>query len=176
MRPCFSWLRTSILFSPGTYCTAGLPFASPLAGILSVPLVLVVSVVSVFVVSFLVSLFVTFAVVRSSTFHLHLSADFDFSGPQKFHARAVPRIGGLGVITAIVAAGVFGSATGVIDDTQFWLLVACGLPAFLVGITEDLTKSVFARWRLLATCVSMFLVIIAQSAATSRAAPRRGST
>jgi len=113
--------------------------------------------VSVFVVSFLVSLLVTFAVVRSSTFHLHLSADFDFSGPQKFHARAVPRIGGLGVIAAIVAAGVFGSVTGVIDDTQFWLLVACGLPAFLVGIAEDLTKSVFARWRLLATCISAAL-------------------
>jgi UDP-N-acetylmuramyl pentapeptide phosphotransferase/UDP-N-acetylglucosamine-1-phosphate transferase len=113
--------------------------------------------VSVFVVSFLVSLLVTFAVVRSSTLHLHLSADFDFSGPQKFHARAVPRIGGVGVFTAITAAGIFGSATGVLDENPFWLLVVCGLPAFLVGITEDLTKNVFARWRLLATCASAAL-------------------
>jgi UDP-N-acetylmuramyl pentapeptide phosphotransferase/UDP-N-acetylglucosamine-1-phosphate transferase len=117
----------------------------------------IISDVSVFVVSFLVSLFVTFAVVRSSTLHLHLSADFDFSGPQKFHARAVPRIGGIGVIVAITVAGLFANAMGVVADPQFWLLVACGLPAFVVGITEDLTKSVFARWRLLATVISAAL-------------------
>jgi UDP-N-acetylmuramyl pentapeptide phosphotransferase/UDP-N-acetylglucosamine-1-phosphate transferase len=33
--------------------------------------------------------------------HGHLSADHDLSGPQKFHARVVPRIGGLGVMLAV---------------------------------------------------------------------------
>ena len=57
----------------------------------------------------------------------------------------MPRIGGLGVITAIRRRGkpeglrVLEQPTG--SNTQFWLVVACGLPAFLVGITEDLTKN-----------------------------------
>jgi hypothetical protein len=41
----------------------------------------------------------------------------------------------------------------------FWLFLACGLPAFLVGIAEDLTKKVAARWRLLATSVSAALAV-----------------
>ncbi len=114
---------------------------------------------SLFILSFLISLLVTFGVVRSSAFHSRLSADHDLSGPQKFHTRAVPRIGGVGVIVAIAMAGGFASVErmGLADD--FWLLVVCGLPAFLVGILEDLTKRVAARWRLLATCLSAVLAL-----------------
>ena len=42
---------------------------------------------------------------------------------------------------------------------HFWVFIACGLPAFLVGIAEDLTKKVAARWRLLATCISAALAV-----------------
>jgi UDP-N-acetylmuramyl pentapeptide phosphotransferase/UDP-N-acetylglucosamine-1-phosphate transferase len=38
------------------------------------------------------------------------------------------------------------------------VFIACGCP-FLVGIAEDLTKKVAARWRLLATCVSAALAV-----------------
>ncbi len=113
---------------------------------------------SYFVVSFLTSLLVTLVVVRSAALHAW-SADHDFSGPQKFHTRAVPRIGGLGVLIAMVVAGVFANFAQSEAAPKFWLLVACGMPAFLLGIAEDLTKAVAARWRLLATCISAALAV-----------------
>jgi UDP-N-acetylmuramyl pentapeptide phosphotransferase/UDP-N-acetylglucosamine-1-phosphate transferase len=114
---------------------------------------------SFFVVSFLSSLVVTLLVVRSASLHSRISADHDLSGPQKFHTQPVPRIGGLGVLVAMVAAGVFAGFTQADGAPRFWLLLACGTPAFLVGIAEDLTKKVAARWRLLATCVSAALAV-----------------
>ena len=112
-----------------------------------------------FIVSFLTSLIATLLVVRSSSLHSRLSADHDFSGPQKFHTRAVPRIGGVGVIVAMAVAGVVDNFKQADAAPYFWLFMACGLPAFLVGIAEDLTKKVAARWRLLATCVSAALAV-----------------
>ena len=114
---------------------------------------------SLFILSFLISLLATLAVVRSSALHSRLSADHDLSGPQKFHARAVPRIGGVGVIFAIGTAGTFASLSNLGITNDFWLLLLCGLPAFLAGILEDLTKRVRARWRLLATCISAALAL-----------------
>jgi UDP-N-acetylmuramyl pentapeptide phosphotransferase/UDP-N-acetylglucosamine-1-phosphate transferase len=114
---------------------------------------------SLFIVAFLASLLTTLFVVRSSAFHSKLSADHDLSGPQKFHSRAVPRIGGIGILVSLGIAGAFTGFTQASPGAAFWLLLACGLPAFLVGITEDLTKQVAARWRLLATCVSAALAV-----------------
>ena len=112
---------------------------------------------AVFIVAFVASLCMTLAVLRSSSLHSKLSHDHDLAGPQKFHSRAVPRIGGLGLIVAIGAAGLFGDYSGAWKSENFWLLMACGLPAFLAGIAEDLTKKVAARWRLLSACVSAAL-------------------
>jgi len=114
---------------------------------------------SFFIVSFLTSLVVTLLVVRSESLHSAMSADHDLSGPQKFHTHAVPRIGGVGVLVAMVATGLFDIFTQADAAPKFWLLLACGAPAFLVGIAEDLTKKVAARWRLLATCVSAALAV-----------------
>jgi len=114
---------------------------------------------SFFILAFLTSLVATLLVVRSASLHAWMSADTDFSGPQKFHTRAVPRIGGVGVLVAMAVAGVFDVFTQKDVGPYFWLFLACGLPAFLVGIAEDLTKRVAARWRLLATCVSAALAV-----------------
>jgi len=114
---------------------------------------------SFFILAFLSSLVATLLVVRSASLHAWMSADTDFSGPQKFHTRAVPRVGGVGVLLAMAVAGVFDVFTQAEGGPYFWLFLACGLPAFLVGIAEDLTKKVAARWRLLATCVSAALAV-----------------
>lgn len=114
---------------------------------------------SFFIVAFLASLSATLLVVRSAAFHSRLSADHDLSGPQKFHARAVPRVGGVGILLAIGVAGAFANFTHREAGISFWALMGCGLPAFFVGIAEDLTKKVSARWRLLATCGSAALAI-----------------
>jgi UDP-N-acetylmuramyl pentapeptide phosphotransferase/UDP-N-acetylglucosamine-1-phosphate transferase len=109
---------------------------------------------------FLVGLLATLFIMRSSLRHGHLSSDTDLTGPQKFHARVVPRVGGAGVLAAIVA-GLFiaqVSETGVVA-MKLWLLLASSLPAFLAGIAEDLTKNVSPRRRLLATAVSASLTL-----------------
>jgi UDP-N-acetylmuramyl pentapeptide phosphotransferase/UDP-N-acetylglucosamine-1-phosphate transferase len=114
---------------------------------------------SFFIVSFLTSLVATLLVVRSASLHSWLSADHDFSGPQKFHTHAVPRIGGAAILVAMAVGGVFDNFAQADAAPKFWLLIACGAPAFLVGIAEDLTKKVAARWRLLATCISAALAV-----------------
>jgi len=114
---------------------------------------------SFFILSFLTSLFATLVVVRSSRLHARMSADHDLSGPQKFHSAAVPRIGGIGVLVAIAVGGAFANAVGHGDGDQLWLLLLCAAPAFIVGIIEDLTKRIAARWRLLATAVSAGLAV-----------------
>ncbi len=57
-------------------------------------------------VAFLVSFAVTLMVIRYSSLHAHITADWDLHGVQKFHARPVPRIGGLGIVLAMTAAAV----------------------------------------------------------------------
>jgi UDP-N-acetylmuramyl pentapeptide phosphotransferase/UDP-N-acetylglucosamine-1-phosphate transferase len=57
------------------------------------------------------SFVLTLWVVRSAKLHGRLSHDHDTTGPQKFHALPVPRIGGVGIVVGIAAgAGVIGLA------------------------------------------------------------------
>ena len=112
-----------------------------------------------FVSCFLVGLLANLFIMRSSIRHGHLSADHDLSGPQKFHGRPVPRVGGAGVMVAIVTGGVIAQISESPAAQPLWLLIACSLPAFVVGITEDLTKKVSPRRRLFATAISAGLAI-----------------
>jgi UDP-N-acetylmuramyl pentapeptide phosphotransferase/UDP-N-acetylglucosamine-1-phosphate transferase len=108
---------------------------------------------------FLVGIFATLFIMRTSLRYLHLSSDHDLSGPQKFHGRPVPRIGGAGVMLAILAGAAIAQANASSAAKPMWLLVISTLPAFCTGIAEDLTKQVAPRWRLLATAVSAALAI-----------------
>ena len=108
---------------------------------------------------FLVALLATLLIMRSSFRHGHLSADHDLSGPQKFHSRPVPRIGGAGVIVAILAGMLIAQFNGSAVSRELWLLFACSLPTFAAGLAEDLTKNVSPRRRLLATAISAGLAI-----------------
>lgn len=105
--------------------------------------------------AFAVAFLLTLGVVRFSHTHAHLTNDHDVSGVQKFHARPVPRVGGLGIVCA-VACGVLLLAWQR-NAMLPWLLVACGVPAFAAGIIEDVTKRVRPRDRLLATALSAVL-------------------
>jgi UDP-N-acetylmuramyl pentapeptide phosphotransferase/UDP-N-acetylglucosamine-1-phosphate transferase len=111
----------------------------------------------VLAVSFLISFLFTFWVLRYGHWHARYTADSDLSGVQKFHTVAVPRIGGLGIFLGMLLAlgvryfenaevGLFGL-----------LLIAASLPAFISGLTEDLTKRVGVKVRLLATMASASL-------------------
>jgi UDP-N-acetylmuramyl pentapeptide phosphotransferase/UDP-N-acetylglucosamine-1-phosphate transferase len=112
-----------------------------------------------FACCFLVGLLATLLIMRSSMRHGHLSADHDLDGPQKFHARPVPRVGGLGVMAGVVAGIGIAQVTGSPVAPTLWKLLACALPAFAAGIAEDLTKKVSPRRRLVATALSAALAI-----------------
>lgn len=87
-----------------------------------------------------------------------LLADHDFSGPQKFHAVAVPRVGGVGIVAGVSAAVLHANWPGGSDSLSFGVgLLLCALPAFGFGLAEDLTKRVSANLRLLATAASATL-------------------
>lgn len=107
-------------------------------------------------IAFLVSLIVTILVIRYDRLHGHLSSDHDMGSVQKFHAVAVPRIGGVGVLMgATVASLVIWVLKPDENLGQFGLQVlVCGLIAFSAGLIEDLTKKVGVRERLLATAMS----------------------
>jgi len=120
---------------------------------------------TILLAAFAVSLALTLAIVRFDKVHARLSLDHDVSGPQKFHARPVPRIGGVGIIGGLVGATVLMYALGLTAASLAALVLACGIPAFVSGVTEDLTKRVSARIRLLATGVSAVLGVVLLDAA-----------
>jgi UDP-N-acetylmuramyl pentapeptide phosphotransferase/UDP-N-acetylglucosamine-1-phosphate transferase len=119
-------------------------------------------------VAFFVALILTLWVVRSSSSASQLYLDTDTSGPQKFHARPVPRVGGLGIFGGLLASTAIMSYMGLGLGPWPLVLLACGAPAFVVGLIEDLTKRVSPSWRLTATAVSALLALWFMDAAISR--------
>jgi UDP-N-acetylmuramyl pentapeptide phosphotransferase/UDP-N-acetylglucosamine-1-phosphate transferase len=97
----------------------------------------------------------TLLLIRASKTHARASLDADFVKPQKHHAVAVPRIGGLGIFLGLAAAAIVMRWTMAPAASSLGLLLlACSLPAFLAGIIQDFTDTLTPRGRLLATCVS----------------------
>ena len=47
--------------------------------------------------AFFTSFIATLLIIRFKHLHSHLSADSDLTGPQKFHTKIVPRIGGIAI-------------------------------------------------------------------------------
>lgn len=119
-------------------------------------------------IPFALAAVVTLYVVHSSTRHGHLSADHDLSGPQKFHARPVPRVGGIGIFGGLLGMMGLAWAQGHADWRIGALLLLCGLPAFGAGLIEDLTKKVSPGKRLLATAVSAGLGVWLMGALITR--------
>ena len=109
--------------------------------------------------AFAVSLAVSFLIVVSQKWHGKLTHDHDLGGVQKVHAVAVPRIGGVAVFAGVLLGYVLFEVVfpGMLKPsrgTRILLLIGAGLPAFLAGFIEDLTKRVSVRIRLAATAFS----------------------
>lgn len=109
------------------------------------------------IVSFLTALFVSIVLIRSASRHGHRSADDDLTGPQKFHSRPVPRIGGIAVFAAVCAGTGLAQLTPDHRHPLLWVLLAVSLPTFVFGLAEDLTKDVSPRRRLFFTAASACL-------------------
>jgi UDP-N-acetylmuramyl pentapeptide phosphotransferase/UDP-N-acetylglucosamine-1-phosphate transferase len=105
-------------------------------------------------VAFLASFLLCIAVVLTKRWHGAFSMDTT-DGIQKFHSAPTPRIGGIPIVLALVLA--WGKSSAEIQILLAPILFA-GMPAFLFGIAEDLTKQIGVVQRLLATMASGLLV------------------
>lgn len=85
--------------------------------------------------------------------------DNDLSGPQKFHHRPVPRVGGVAVVSGVAASLAIAALQNAGADAYLAELAVCAGLAFGSGLLEDLTKKVSARQRLLATTASAALAV-----------------
>jgi UDP-GlcNAc:undecaprenyl-phosphate GlcNAc-1-phosphate transferase len=111
------------------------------------------------ILAFFCSLLVTLALIRYQHLHEKISSDHDFSGPQKFHTNAVPRIGGIGIFLAITFTSLVTLLFFRLDRGLLLIqLIACALPTFLIGLLEDVTKKIGIKTRLGATVCSAGLL------------------
>lgn len=111
----------------------------------------------VFLISFVLSATLTLLVVRLLRHRGSATKDHDLSGPQKVHAKTVPRVGGVGVVGALVVLAIAASFLTPAYAHDLTLLLACGMPVFAMGLLEDLTKRVPPASRLGAAAVSALL-------------------
>jgi UDP-N-acetylmuramyl pentapeptide phosphotransferase/UDP-N-acetylglucosamine-1-phosphate transferase len=114
----------------------------------------------VFLLAFAAGAFLTLLIVRSSHMHGPWSADSDITSPQKVHKRPVPRIGGVGVVGALLVALPLVWLIGPVEGAWvLGLLLLCGAPAFGVGLLEDFTKRVAPSRRLLLTAAAALAAV-----------------
>ena len=100
--------------------------------------------------SVVVSLTVAVLLVLTKGLHGRFSMD-GLEGIQKMHNKPTPRVGGVAIFAGVIA-GWYVAPAGV--DRILGVLIIAGLPAFLFGLAEDLTKQVSVMARLLATMAS----------------------
>jgi UDP-N-acetylmuramyl pentapeptide phosphotransferase/UDP-N-acetylglucosamine-1-phosphate transferase len=107
--------------------------------------------------AFFASFITTLLIIRFKHLHSHLSADSDLSGPQKFHTKIVPRIGGISIAGGVFVA-ILLRFKNIPNPTIELTLLMSAIPTFAVGLTEDLTKKVSVCVRLFFTMISAILV------------------
>ena len=107
--------------------------------------------------AFFVSFLLTLLIIRYEHLHLSISADSDFSGPQKFHMSDVSRIGGIAIAIGLFSAIMIRLGNGLGSSIESIFLLSA-IPAFAIGLTEDLTKKISIRWRLGFVAISASLI------------------
>lgn len=99
----------------------------------------------------LCSLAVALFLVLTKRWHGRFSMD-DLLGVQKAHHIPTPRIGGVAIFFGVLAA--WATATSPTRKYIFEVLILAGIPAFIFGLAEDLTKKISVGARLFATILS----------------------
>lgn len=98
-------------------------------------------------------------IVMTQGWHGHFSLDSDLLSAQKIHQSPVPRIGGMGLMIALVVGCTFGFILHSRTYPVALSLLVCALPVFGAGFIEDLTKQVSVRTRLVASFASAAMAI-----------------
>jgi UDP-GlcNAc:undecaprenyl-phosphate/decaprenyl-phosphate GlcNAc-1-phosphate transferase len=110
------------------------------------------------ITAFFASFITTLLIIRFNHLHGEFSGDHDLSGPQKFHTASVPRIGGISIAIGVLAATLMHLQANPAPAFEIILLL-CAIPTFAIGLTEDLTKIVSVRMRLLFTALAAGLAV-----------------
>jgi len=98
----------------------------------------------------IISCVISVLLVVSKKWHGKHSLDTTV-GVQKFHVQPTPRIGGVALFLGLIAAWWL---TSDLTAQLLGQMLVASLPAFAAGLTEDLTKKVGVRDRLIATMLS----------------------
>lgn len=114
--------------------------------------------------SLLSSLMVGILLIRTRHLHAKLSMDHDLGGVQKFHAKPTPRIGGLPMLGGLLTGGMVLMWSPQAEHALFWGVLLAGVPVFMAGLLEDLTKKVSPLIRLLAAFVSATIALFSVNA------------
>ncbi|CAM3737253.1 MraY family glycosyltransferase [Polynucleobacter arcticus] len=109
--------------------------------------------------AFFVSFIATILIIRTQKLHGGFSGDHDLAGPQKFHMGPVPRIGGVAIGLGLFFAIALRYEEDVSNFTEL-LLLFCAIPAFSIGVAEDITKKVSVRTRLMFTAFGALLACL----------------
>jgi len=96
------------------------------------------------------------ALVLTKRWHGRLTLDHT-DGCQKFHTAPTPRVGGIGILGGLLA---FAVLTPSLSELLV-PLVCAGLPAFIAGLGEDVTRRVGVPVRLAATVLSGLIACLA---------------
>lgn len=101
--------------------------------------------------AFFVSFVICWVILHYTKKVEHIISD-TFDGPQKFHYKATPRIGGAGVFLACLILLI--TLYLKTHDKMYLFLLFSSIPAFLSGFTEDITKNIRPLIRLLSAGIS----------------------
>jgi len=117
-----------------------------------------------FAVSFLVGL----TIVKLSQRMDKLITDYLHLGPQRFHKRPTPRLGGVGILLALLVVGVWAYFEGLETGRVLLIVSLVSIPTFVAGLWEDLTKSLSPRVRLFLISVGSTLAYLLMDAKVVR--------
>lgn len=104
------------------------------------------------------SLLTCLFLVGTKKWHGAFSMDSS-TGVQKFHTVPTPRIAGIALVVGVLAGYAFSSHSPAAAEKRQILsaILMAGMPAFIFGLLEDITKKVSVKTRLLATMASGLL-------------------
>src|SRR5262249_5296017 len=101
--------------------------------------------VGTMLISAAVAFLICLVIIRSDKLHAWFSHDRTGSGPQKFHAIPVARIGGIALAGALIVSLLLLNTAGWLSTSAIDGLVMLSLaatPAFAGGFAEDISKRV----------------------------------
>lgn len=122
-----------------------------------------------FLCAFAVSAVLTLLAVKFGRERRHVLLHRHDPRPRRVHGRPAPRLGGIGIVGALLAAAAWAwHADAPAVAALIGLLLLCGAPSFLAGLMEDLTGRVRPAWRLMATALSAGLAVVLLGATIAR--------